>query len=226
LQSPDRTRNLFRALGSSFRSDQIVLCCLRPTMKNLGLFFRQSGTGAVPNFPIAQRTRGIIMSERELLLRIDRLEAIEQIRRLKARYFAYCDNNYDPDGIASLFTEDAVWEGGSFGHYKGREEIREHFQRVSREIVFAAHLGMNAIIDVNGDTASAQWRMIMPSVVVEKGAKEARWFHGFAQSDQLLYASPRFLGRNGSPVAAPNRCRARIFRKFPICFLVDNMFPI
>jgi uncharacterized protein (TIGR02246 family) len=115
------------------------------------------------------------MSERELLLRIDRLEAIEQIRRLKAQYFAYCDNNYDPDGIASLFTEDAVWEGGSFGHYKGREEIREHFQRVSREIVFAAHLGMNAIIDVNGDTASAQWRMIMPSVVVEKGAKEARW---------------------------------------------------
>jgi hypothetical protein len=38
------------------------------------------------------------------------LEDAEAIRNLKARYAGLCDNQYDADGIASLFTEDAVWE--------------------------------------------------------------------------------------------------------------------
>jgi hypothetical protein len=42
--------------------------------------------------------------------RLQVLEDAEAIRNLKARYAALCDNQYDADGIASLFTEDAVWE--------------------------------------------------------------------------------------------------------------------
>ncbi len=49
------------------------------------------------------------------------------------------------------------------------------FRTVSSDIVFAAHLGMNSIIEVDGDTATGKWRMIMPSVVMTGGAKEARW---------------------------------------------------
>ncbi len=111
----------------------------------------------------------------ELLQRVERLEAIEDIRHLKARYFDFCDDNYNPSGIASLFTEDAVWEGGSFGHHVGRDAIRGHFERVSSDIVFAAHLGMNAIIDIDGHTAKGRWRMIMPSVVMNGDKKEAKW---------------------------------------------------
>ena len=42
--------------------------------------------------------------------RLQVLEDGEAIRNLKARYAGLCDNQYDADEIASLFTEDAVWE--------------------------------------------------------------------------------------------------------------------
>ncbi|MBV8360284.1 MAG: nuclear transport factor 2 family protein, partial [Deltaproteobacteria bacterium] len=45
----------------------------------------------------------------ELAARTQRLEDIENIKQLKARYCAFCDDNYNPQGIASLFTEDGVW---------------------------------------------------------------------------------------------------------------------
>ena len=52
------------------------------------------------------------------------LEDIEAIRNLKMRYAAYCDDDYNPDGIAQLFVEDAVWESSSLGNFQGREAIR------------------------------------------------------------------------------------------------------
>jgi hypothetical protein len=52
--------------------------------------------------------------------RLQVLEDGEAIRNLKARYAALCDNQYDADGIASLFTEDAVWESPALGRFEGR----------------------------------------------------------------------------------------------------------
>ena len=40
--------------------------------------------------------------------RIRRLEDIEAIKALKARYCGFCDANYDPEGIASLFVEGSL----------------------------------------------------------------------------------------------------------------------
>ena len=116
------------------------------------------------------------MAELTLEQRVARLEAIEAIRHLKARYCAYCDDHYDPDGIAGLFTEDGIWDGELFGRYVGRQAIRGFFQRASGEITFAAHLVMNPIIDVAGSgQASGKWRLIMPATVRIDGRSEARW---------------------------------------------------
>ena len=52
-----------------------------------------------------------MISQDELLKRVEKLEAIEAIKHLKHEYCAYADDNFDPDGIASLFTEDAIWDG-------------------------------------------------------------------------------------------------------------------
>ena len=58
--------------------------------------------------------------------KIQRLTDIEDIKQLKFRYAAYCDQKYDEDGIASCFAEDGVWDGGeNFGVFRGREAIRE-----------------------------------------------------------------------------------------------------
>ena len=53
------------------------------------------------------------MAEADLQRRIKVLDDIEQIRRLKAQYFAHCDDNYNPDALAEMFVEDAVWDVGS-----------------------------------------------------------------------------------------------------------------
>ena len=51
--------------------------------------------------------------------RLARLEAVENIRRLKHKYCWYCDQGYDPDGIIGLFAKDGIWDGGPFGRHVG-----------------------------------------------------------------------------------------------------------
>lgn len=76
----------------------------------------------------------------DLEQRLQRLEDERAIEQLKYQYAAYCDNKYDPEGIASLFAEDGVWvvdgEGGSMN---GHEEIKAHFRALSAHIPWALH---------------------------------------------------------------------------------------
>jgi uncharacterized protein (TIGR02246 family) len=97
------------------------------------------------------------MDATELERRVRVLEDVEAIKRLKHRYADACDRGYDADALAELFAEDAVWDGGLFGRYEGREAIRDFFRGVSSDIVFAMHYMMNPIIDVTGDRATGTW---------------------------------------------------------------------
>ena len=69
--------------------------------------------------------------------RLQVLEDAEEIRNLKARYAALCDNQYDADGIAGLFTQDAVWESPALGRFEGRDAIRNFFRGASSIFSFA-----------------------------------------------------------------------------------------
>jgi hypothetical protein len=94
--------------------------------------------------------------------RLRRLEDEAAIKVLKARYCEFCDNDYDPDGIASLFIETGVWDGGFMGRFEGREAIRTHFQGTSTVMGFAIHHVTNPIIEIDTDTASGQWYLWQP----------------------------------------------------------------
>lgn len=109
---------------------------------------------------------------------IDRLESIEDIKKLKHIYMDYCDQGYPPAKLGPLFTDDAVWASEIFGRHEGRAAIEEFFGGVSSEIVFAAHLALNGIVDVDGDTATGQWRLLMPCTLTEGGEKVSRWMLG------------------------------------------------
>ena len=113
------------------------------------------------------------MNLEDLERRLRVLEDIETIKKLKARYCAYCDNNYDAEGIASLFTEDAVWDGGKFGRYEGREAIRTFFRGAPRIFPFAIHQVMNPIIEVEGEQAKGQWYLFQPATLAE--GNQAVW---------------------------------------------------
>lgn len=114
----------------------------------------------------------------DLARRIDRLESIEAIRTLKHRYMTYCDLGYPPDQLGPLFTEDAVWTSKDFGHHAGRPAIEAFFAGVSSQIVFAAHLAMNGIVEVDGDRGAGTWRILMPCTIVDGGRKTSRWLLG------------------------------------------------
>ena len=114
------------------------------------------------------------MHESDLELRIKRLEDIENIKKLKAIYCAYADDNYDADGIAGLFTEDGVWDGGIRGKYEGRESIRSFFMKGKDRVTFAVHNVINPVIEIEDSAATAQWNLFQPCTVEGK----ACWVSG------------------------------------------------
>lgn len=95
--------------------------------------------------------------------RLQVLEDIEAIRKLKARYCQLCDDDHNPDGLAALFVADALWEATVSGRYEGNEAIKGFFTQLrgSGRIRNSAHNAINPIIEVAGDTATGMWRLIM-----------------------------------------------------------------
>ncbi len=99
---------------------------------------------------------------------------VEQIKQLKARYAAACDDDYAADVLAELFTEEAVWDGGFMGYAEGKEGIRTFFANASNLVAFAVHGVSNPLIEVDGDKARGRWYLHQPMTM--KGADAAFWF--------------------------------------------------
>ena len=114
------------------------------------------------------------MQLEELDQRIQTLEDIEAIKQLKARYCAGADER-DEDAFVGCFTEDASWDGGSFGHYEGRDAIRTFFRAIPDRLSFAVHYVMNPQIEVNGDRASGRWYLLEPCTMLSEGGAQAVW---------------------------------------------------
>jgi len=106
--------------------------------------------------------------------RLAAAEDVQAIQRLKARYGALADARYGPDGpvarpeldrlaagIAALFSEDAVWDGGrALGVCRGRDAIRERMAEPT--LRFAWHCFVKPEIRVEGDRARATWDVLAP----------------------------------------------------------------
>ena len=93
---------------------------------------------------------------------IERLIAIEDIRRLKARYFR-CMDTKDWDGFRDVFAADAEMdmraEAGEAGLVRGAPEIAA-FVRGAVDTVVTAHHGHMPEIDVTSPTtATGVWAM-------------------------------------------------------------------
>lgn len=113
--------------------------------------------------------------------RIARLEAIEEIRGLKARYAEVCDTGYEPDRMRPLFTADAVWDGGErFGRHDGIEAVCSFFAGVSSQIVWALHYMVAPAVEVADDlvTAWGSWYLWQPCTIVGDAGQQAVWLTG------------------------------------------------
>jgi len=98
----------------------------------------------------------------ELVSRIGRLEDVRAIEQLKFKYAGYCDDSYDPEGIASLFTEDGRWVvDGEGGTMTGHEEIKAHFRALSEKITWAQHYMIAPKVELSEDGQSAVGRFYL-----------------------------------------------------------------
>ena len=105
--------------------------------------------------------------------RIQVLEDIEAIKKLKAEYAAVCDDKYNPEKGIKLFTQDGIWNGGKdFGVHKGRPAIKKFFQGVAQNIVFAVHYFLQPSIKINSDgkTATGKWYLWQACTLKGAGA--------------------------------------------------------
>jgi hypothetical protein len=112
-----------------------------------------------------------------LTSRIERLEDLEAIRQLVARYSQLCDEGYNPDGLADLFTEDAYWASISadgkvgLGECHSREQIRTFFAGVSAKLgPMTLHYAMTPSLQVSGETAKGRWYSLVPATMKTRSA--------------------------------------------------------
>ena len=126
------------------------------------------------------------MDMAELENRITRLEDIEAIKQLKARYCHICDDTHNPDTVVSVFAEDGIWESPEFGTAQGHAAIKELFSGFRKMFTFSQHNITNPVIEVNGDRATGIWYLMGPWTQTE-GDKEiwmtARYDDDYVKAD-------------------------------------------
>ena len=132
------------------------------------------------------------MTDTDIESRLRRMEDIEAIRTLKHRYCAACDDDYNVNQLAVLFTEDAVWDGGALGCFNGRDSIRKFFAASSRVAPFAIHQVSNSIIEIDGDQATGSWYLWEPIVMVRESQPTAMWMAA-TYSDRYVRVGAEWL---------------------------------
>jgi hypothetical protein len=118
----------------------------------------------------------------ELDKRIQVLEDIEAIRKLKAMYCYLADagiagdiSKYDE--LVAHFTEDGWVDFEGFGVHKGKEALGKFFKELVHSLwTYAAHLAVNPVIEMDGDRARGKWFVHVPGTT--RKSNRAVWIQG------------------------------------------------
>lgn len=91
--------------------------------------------------------------------RLDRIESIEAIRAMVARYAIGADRRNDPEIMGPLFADDAVWEAEGFARHVGREAIAKGLAAIAADrILWTIHYMVSPLIELGADGAGARCR--------------------------------------------------------------------
>ncbi|MEU0506155.1 nuclear transport factor 2 family protein [Nocardia sp. NPDC005998] len=104
--------------------------------------------------------------------RILRLEDLEEIRHLTARYADAINKGWkgktvDLDTVAQVFAADAHWESHEGEVTVGIDAILAVLPAATSVVEFSMHAFVNPIILVDGDTATGHWLMWVASVIAD-----------------------------------------------------------
>ena len=125
---------------------------------------------------------------RSVGLEVARLEAHDAVENLQAAYGYYYDKS-QWDQIADLFTDDATYEVGQRGVYRGRKHIRAALDLIGpagpQPGVLNNELQLQPLIHVSADgtTAKARWRTLEMKGV---HGKSGYWGEGVYENEYAL----------------------------------------
>lgn len=133
------------------------------------------------------------MTLEELAARIQRLEDIEEIKALKARYCYLCDAGLGDarvrDELLSHFADDARVDFGlgAASVYEGKDGLKIFFGTVVPQAVsFCVHMVHNPIIEVHGDRATGIWYYEAPTT--NAATNTAEWMNGTYEEEYVRVA--------------------------------------
>lgn len=111
---------------------------------------------------------------------LDRLVAVEAIKRLKARYCWYSDDPAVYDLFPTLFTDDAVFIEEPLDEMHGIAEIEEFNRRYAEEVAWSRHYAVTPLIEVadDGVNASGRWQALLLSAQLVDGEEQMLWASG------------------------------------------------
>jgi len=88
--------------------------------------------------------------------RLQRLEDIEQIKTLKARYAEALDNRFNGEQISALFCEHGTWQvGEDQASIKGRDAIKQLCTTLANNISWSIHYFFPSVVEIKDDGISA-----------------------------------------------------------------------
>lgn len=140
------------------------------------------------------------MREAQFERRVERLEDIEAIRRLKWRYALAADERTEcrvnVARTVELFAEDGVWENNRYGRVQGREAIRAHLTTAPARIEWSLHFLQDTGIDIAADRRSARGRWYLLEAArmsnPKSGKLEQVWITG-VYDDELVRVGEAWL---------------------------------
>jgi hypothetical protein len=116
-----------------------------------------------------------------LARRLDRLESVEAIRALVARYALGADRRNDPEIMGGLFSADGVWEAEGFARYEGRQAIAAGLAAIAAErVLWSLHYMVSPLIELDeaGDGARCRWALWELATMRDEAGAGDRWLGG------------------------------------------------
>ncbi|MGX9349270.1 MULTISPECIES: nuclear transport factor 2 family protein [unclassified Microbacterium] len=155
----------------------------------------------------------------DLAERIGRLEALDEIRRLKHVYQDGVDTRWNTEReidvagfVDRVFTDDVVFiapidDEGTMARVEGRRAMVDFLTEHHRRSVFSIHIVGNDILQVDGDEAHGQWSVLVPGAGPEGSSwYAARYVETYRRTSSgwRIASSEQFVALN-TPTA-PWRC--------------------
>ena len=121
------------------------------------------------------------MNHEELIRKVQKLEDLEEIKKLHREYIA-CIDKLETFKIPDMFVDDGIAEIQDSGEIKGKKAIDDLYSRgflSQRKVRTDGHICGEPIITVDGDKAQGRWTVYIffsePSVQWTQGVNECEY---------------------------------------------------